>query len=199
MPGTVASRLRLLMTNSRRIISCFQFNLLEVLAVKTSFFHDLLMKWRKPVFLNEIAMAKISKDDAVLLIGCGVFPSETVLIAEVSGAKVVGIDNAKNAVKLAKAYVQQRGLTHLVTIAYGDGTSFPVSTYDCVFIAINVFPIDNVLQHLAKHMKTNAHVLCKSIHKDIPEVIRNLGLNDTFTITAEHENPKTQSYLLKKR
>jgi len=199
MPGKVASRLRLVMTNSRRIISCFQFNFLEVLAVKHTFFHDLLMKWRKPVFLNEIAMAGISRNDTVLLIGCGVFPSETVLIAEVSGAKVVGIDNAKNAVKLAKTYVQQRDLTHLVTIEYGNGTSYPVSTYDCIFIAINVFPIDNVLQHLAKHMKTNAHLLCKSIYKDIPEVIRNLGLDDTFIITASQENPKTQSYLLKKR
>jgi precorrin-6B methylase 2 len=189
----------MVLTNSRRILSCFQFNFLELLAVKNTFFHALLMTWRKPVFLNEIAMAGISKDDTVLLIGCGIFPSETVLIAEVSGAKVVGIDNSKNAVKLAKKYVEQRGLTNLVTIEYGDGTAYPVSEYDSIFIAINVFPIDNVLQHLAKNMKKNTRVLCKSINKDIPEVIRSLGLNDAFVITAEKEHPKTQSYLLKKR
>ena len=63
------------------------------------------MGWRKPVFLEEIKIANISSKDKVLHIGCGIFPSETFLIAEKTGAKVVGIDNSKRAVDLARKFI----------------------------------------------------------------------------------------------
>jgi len=156
------------------------------------------MKWRKPVFLNEIEMAKVTSKDNVLLMGCGIFPSETILIAEQTKAKITGIDNSINAVKIARKYVQKKGLSDLVKIEYADGINYPVKDFDVVFIAINVWPINSVLNHLSKNMKKKARIMCKSIKNDIPDVLKTLELTDTLYITDKLKNPRTQSFLLTK-
>jgi len=192
--------LQVFITNSRRIISCYKFNFLELFAVHVSFFEKLLLSWRKPVFLDEIDLAGITKKDNVLLIGCGIFPSETIIIAEATKASIIGIDNSINAVKLAKKYVKKQSkISDLVTIQYGDGTSYDLQSFNVIFVAINVFPIDNVLNHIARHAKKGTKILCKSIDNDIPQTIKQLKLENSFEIESMRENPKTQSYLLKKK
>ena len=189
---------KLFLTNSRRILSCYQFNVLELGAVHFSFFRKLLLKWRKPVFLNEIKLASVQMSYTVLLIVCGIFPSETIIIAETTGASVVGIDNSIHAVKIAKKYVKKKGLETKVKIEYGDGTDYELPAFDIIFVAINVFPIDTVLKHLSTTMRKDAKVMCKSIEYDIPQTIEQLGLSGMFSIISMIDNPKTQSYLLKK-
>ncbi len=186
-------------TNSRRILSCYFYNTLELLAVKTNLFYNVLMNWREPVFLNEIKMAKVSSKDKVLLIGCGIFPSETIVIAEKTGADVVGIDNSPVAVKHAKRFVDKKGLSNKITIKYADGDNFSVSNFNVIFIAINVFPINNVLLNLSNNLKENCRVLCKSIKNDIPLVLKNERLDSIFQVVDKINNPKTQSYLLIKK
>ena len=181
--------------NCRRILSCYYYNFLELLAVKNKLFQKLLMNWRRPVFLNEIKMANIKKKDKVLLIGCGIFPSETMLIAEQTGAKVVGIDNSPQAVKIAKKYVKKNGLSKDILIEYGDGKDYPLSDFDIIFIAINVWPIDFVLKHILDNMKSDGKVMCKSLKNDIISVIE----KEKFDIVSKLENPQTQSFLLAKK
>jgi len=193
------STLQIYATNSRRILSCYFYNFLELLAVKTKLFEKLLSTWRIPVFLKEIEMAKVTKKDKVLLIGCGIFPSETVLISETTKAKTIGIDNSRNAVNLAKKYVQKKDLTDLVTIQYADGVDIQLNTFDVIFIAINVFPIDSVLKHVASSMNNAARIMCKSINNDIPDVLKRTGLSQRLKIEKKIENPKTQSFLLIKK
>ena len=181
--------------NAQRILSCYYYNFLELLAVKTKFFQKLLMKGREPVFINEIKMAKVTKNDNVLLIGCGMFPSETITIAKQTGAKVMGIDNSKNITKIADKYVKKKGLSNLINIEYGEGAEYPVKDFNVIFIAINVWPIDSILGHLEKNMKSDARIMCKSSRNDIIKIID----NEKFTIVAKLKNPQTQSFLLMKK
>ena len=185
--------------NSRRSISCYKYNFLELLATRINFFEKLLMSWRKPVFLNEIKIANITENDKVLLIGCGIFPSESMLIANQTKAKVVCIDNSIIAVNFAKKIVKKKGLSDLVKIEYADGINYPSGGFDVIFVAINVWPIDLVLKNLSKNIKTNTRVLCKSLKNDILEVIENEGLLENFRMESKLENPKTQSFLLIKK
>ena len=186
-------------TNCRRIISCYFYTFLELLAVKINFFNKLLLSWRGPVFKNEVKMAEVTKKDKVLLIGSGIYPTECIIIAEEAGAKVVGIDNCKNIVKTSKKYLKKKGLENLVEIRYADGVNFSVEEYNVVFIAINVFPIELVLENLSKKLKVKTRILCKSIKNDIPEVLKQNNLDKIFKIEKKHNNPKTQSYLLIKK
>ena len=193
------SRFSKFFINSRRILSCYRYNFLELLATRIKFFEKLLMSWRKPVFLNEIKLAGVTEKDKVLLIGCGIYPSESMIIADQTKAKVVCIDNSKKAVNKAKQIVEKKGLSNLVEIKYADGINYPPAEFDVIFIAINVWPIDLVFRNLSKNMKTNSRVLCKSLKNDIIDVFENEGFSKNFKVESKLENPKTQSFLLIKK
>ena len=186
-------------TNWRRKISCYKYSFLELLALKIDSFYYLLRDMRKPVFLNEIKMAKVSAKDKVLFIGGGILPSESMLIAEITNAKVITIDNNVLACRHAKAYVQKKGLSDKVIIEHADGVNYTVQNFDVIFVAINVWPIDTVFRNLSKNMKTNARVLCKTYRNDILDVFENEDFSKSFHLESKLENPKTQSFLFIKK
>lgn len=157
------------------------------------------MKWRQPVFLKEIKMTEVSSVDKVLFIGCGILPSEPILIAEETNANIVAIDNNKAAFKFAQSYIRKKGLSDRIKIEFADGVDYPVEGFDVIFVAINVWPIDGVLKILARNVKKGTRVMCKGIKNDILDTLRNTGLYDMFSVKSVVENPKTQSFLLIKK
>lgn len=157
------------------------------------------MKWRKPTYLKEIKMTKVSSKDKVLHIGCGMLPTASVFIAEETNAKVVGIDNNNKTLKFAQQFVNKSGLSDLIKIEYGDGVEYPVQDFDVIFIAINVWPIDTVLKHLLSQIKKDTRIICKGMKNDIIDIIEKEGLSEMFSIISVSENPKSQSFLLTKK
>ncbi len=183
-------------TNWKRIISCYQYSFLEFLAVNIDFFNNLLMKWRTPVFLKEIKMASVTSKDKVLHIGCGLFPTASIIIAEETKANVTGIDNNKIALKFAKKIVEKKKLSNLIRIEFGDGTTYDVKSFDVIFIAINVWPIDYVLKHLSSQIKKDARIVCRGVKWDMENIFRKKPLLDLYSIEKKTVNPKTHSFLL---
>jgi len=158
--------------NWRRFLSSLFFTLLEIFAVKMNVFDSLLTKWREPVLSCEIQMLNISPSETVLHLGCGAFPSASIFIAKKMRIHVVGIDNNYIALKLARSYIRKKHLSNVITIDYGDGTNYPIQDFDIIYIAINVWPIDKVLFHLAQTMKPTARILCKGSHQDINVLLK---------------------------
>lgn len=186
-------------TDIRRKISCYKFILLELLAVRITFFKNLLYRWRRSVFLKEIKMVDISSTSQVLHIGCGILPNITMMISKETGADVVGIDNSKQAVKYARRFVLQQGLSDKITIKYGDGANFPVEDFNVVFIAINVWPLTPVLKNLEKNLRNNSNIICKNIEDNIEYILESEKLSDSFKIVSKLKNPKSYTYLLVKK
>lgn len=184
--------------NWKRKISCYKFSFLEFLALNIKSVYNLLMSWRKPVFIKEVKMAKVTSKDKVLLIGGGILPSESMIITQETNADVVTIDNNKSACKHAEAFIKKRGLSDKVKIVYADGVEFPVSNFDVVFIAISVWPIDTVFKNLSKNLRKGARILCKSYKEDIIGFLKNEGLLDSFKLESKIDNPSTKSYLFVK-
>lgn len=182
--------------NLRRFLSSTLFTVLEIFAVKMNLFESLLTKWRTPVLLREIQMLNINPSEKVLHLGCGAFPSATILIVKGKNNHVVGIDNNYIAVKLARSYIKKKKLSDLVTIEYGDGTNYPVQDFDIIYIAINVWPIDKVLLHLAQTMKPKARILCKGSYQDINALLKKKEFQSQFSVFSTLEYPKIQSFLL---
>ncbi len=185
--------------NQRRRFSCYKFTFLELLAAKFEIFDKLLISWRKPVYLNEIRLAQVSSDEKVLLIGSGIIPHEAVFVVEETKAKVVGIDNNSMTIKLARSYVSKKGMSNYIKIEYGDGLNYPIGDFDVIFIAINVSPIDLVLEHIYNHMKDDAKILCKSFRNDLNNVLDLENLHGKFSIKSVLKNPKSKSFLLVKK
>ncbi len=186
-------------TNWRRKISCFKFSFLEFLALRINYFYNLLMSWRKPIFLSEIKMSKVNSDDKVLLIGGGFLPSESIVISETTNTKVVTIDNNIRACIHAKNFIKKRKLSEKIIIKYADGINYPVSEFNVIFIAISVWPIDIVFKNLSTNLKKGAKILCKSYKEDIFNILKNKGMLDSFKLETKIENPKTTSYLFIKK
>ena len=193
--STISSEL----INRKRRFSCYKFTFLEFLASKIDLFDKLLINWRKTIYLKEIKLAKIFSNQKVLLIGSGIIPHEAVFIAEETKAKVVGIDNNGITLKFARSYIDKKGLSNSIKIEYGDGLNYPIGDFDVIFIAINVSPIDLVLEHIYNHMKDDSKILCKSFRDDLKDVLNLENLNDKFLIKSVLKNPKSKSFLLVKK
>ena len=144
-------------------------------------------------------MTNISEKDKVLHIGSGILPYAPMLIAEMTNAKVVSIENNKKALKLAQRFINKKGLSDRITIEYGDGIEYPVKDFDVIFTAINVWPIDQVLIHIHNQMKDNAKVICKSFRDDIVTALNQRDLKDKFSIKSTLKNPKSSTFLLVKK
>ena len=183
-------------TNWRRFLSSLLFTLLEIFATQMNLFDSLLTKWRKPVLSHEIQMLNIIPSEKVLHLGCGAFPSATISIAKEKKTHVVGIDNNYIAMKLARSYIKKKHLSDVVTIEYGDGSNYPVQDFDIIYIAINVWPIDKVLFHLAQTMKPTARILCKGSHQDIITILKKKEFQSQFSVVSTLKDPKSQSFLL---
>ncbi len=186
-------------TNWKRKISCYEYLFLELLAVKINFFYRMLTKWRKTVFLKELDMVRILPDDKVLFIGCGILPTGAMIITDETKAKVITIDNNHRVVKTAQSYIQKKRLKDKIKIEYADGVNYPVKKFDYIFIAVNVWPIEAVLKHLHKNMKSDAKIICKGIKEDIVELFEKSKFKDMYSIENTAKNQKTYSYVLVKK
>jgi len=183
-------------TNCRRFLSSVFFTVLEIFATKMNIFDSLLTKWREPILSREIQTLNIIPSEKVLHLGCGAFPSASIFIAKKKKTHVVGIDNNYLAMILARSYIKKKHLSDVVTIEYGDGTNYPVQDFDIIYIAINVWPIDKVLLHLAQTMKPNARILCKGSYQDINALLKKKEFKSQFSVFSTLEYPKIQSFLL---
>jgi precorrin-6B methylase 2 len=183
----------------RRFLSCSGFTLLEILAARISFFDNHLTRWRKSVFLQEIQLLDISPGDKVLHLGCGALPSASVFIAQGKDVSVTGVDNNRIAMRLAQSYIKRKHLSDRITIEYGDGLTYPIHDFDAIFIAINVWPIDRVLMHLAETMKPTARILCKGSHHDVAALLKKKEFQTRYTIVSQLQHLKSESFLLTKK
>ena len=187
------------LTNCRRILSCYLYQSLELLAVKNYFFNRVLTQIRRIYYVKAVKIVDVKSTDKVLFIGSGILPSQCIIIAEETGANVLGIDNSKKAVDLSIKYIKKIGLSDKVYIKHGDGAKIPAKDFDAVFIAINVWPINNILNNLAKNLKKDARILYKSYNDDISQILENENLNNVFEVKDKIVNPLSQSNLLIKK
>ena len=179
----------------RRKIICYKFLFLEFLASRMNFFDKRLTFYRKKVISEELKIAKISSDDEVLFIGCGLFPSTPMMIAEETNAKKIAtIDNSKKIVQLVKSYIDKKELSDRIKVEYADGMNCPVENFDVIFLATNVWPIGPILKNLSLHMKNNARLICRDIKNDIQDVLKQEELYDNFSVESLSEHPSGPDY-----
>lgn len=172
------------------------FVLLEFLAVKNKFFFRFYTQWIGDIFVDEFHMANVTSQDMVLHIGCGSLPTMSIMGAKNAHAKVTAIDNNLHVVKRAQRYVHKQGLSDLITVTHADGKSYPVETFDVIFIAINVLPIDTVFRHLAMNAKPQVRIICRDLGNGVIHVLKSKEFSTIFTIKSMRDHGKTHSLLI---
>ena len=187
------------MLNWKRNLLCYLFYLLEIFSIKSRLVHRLYMKWIGDIFVDEFHMAQVTVHDQVLHIGCGSLPTMSILAAKESHAKVIAIDIDRKALQRAKHFIAQQLLSDCITVEYGDGTTYPVSSFDVIFIATNVTPVDSVFRNLASKAKPEVRIICRDLGSGVIHMLQNQEFFPCFSIQAVRTHQRTSSLLITKK
>lgn len=134
--------------------------IVEKILANIKFLSHLYLKVYESLVEKEIEMASIGKEDKVVHIGCGAVPYTSQLIAEKTGASVVGIDNDSCAIKLAEKYIRGKAnLTGKLTLQLVDTRNFLISDFDVVVISHTIRPQKEVLETIIGSMKQGARLI----------------------------------------
>ncbi len=117
-------------------------------------FKKLTLSYYKGIVKKEIKLASIKKEDKVLCIGGGCFPCTAILIAKLTKANVVVIDNDHATIQYAKEKIKSYGLENQIEILLTDGVDIDASNFDIVCIANQITPKEEVLDKVKSTIKT---------------------------------------------
>jgi precorrin-6B methylase 2 len=153
-----------------------EFIIIEKIVAKLNKLHPLYLDFYGEMIENEINLAKISKDDKILHIGCGTIPATSILIAKKTGAQVTGIDNNSRSVNQALYYLSKFKLSDKVKIKHAETNKFPVKKFDLIIISQGIKPCNVILDYVAQSMRYDARVIFRTNSSTSGE----LNQNDTF-------------------
>jgi precorrin-6B methylase 2 len=165
----------------RRKLICYRFIFKELLASKINFFYKQLMNYRNKVISDELGIITFRLDYLILFIGAGLIPSTPIKVAqEVKVKRIIAIDNNLNIVRFASTYIDENGLADIIKIEIGDGISYPVEDYDIIFLAADIWPLEEILVHLSQKMKKGAQLICRDIKNDIKSILKQEQIDHNF-------------------
>jgi len=185
--------------NWKRKMMCVFFYYLEIFSVKSGWVHRLYMRWIGDIFVDEFHMARVTAQDKVLHIGCGPLPTMSVLAAKETQSKIVAIDINRNALQHAKHYIAKQHLSDTINVVYGDGTTYPVNSFDVIFIATNVTPVEGVFRNLTIGAKSQARIVCRDLGHGVTHLLQNQEFSPYFSIKQTQSHQKSSSLLIIKK
>lgn len=152
---------------------------------------------------NEVQLAMISKEDTILVIGCGALPSTAVLLAQKTGAHIIGIDKDKESVRKANTLALKFKVNNLVTFQHVDDLSNDLEKYSLIFVVYGVKGEPLVFKKLFLNMNEKARVIYRIPHdQNSLEALDAIDVSSKFIIVNEVSTPSmglTKSLLLKKK
>jgi ribosomal protein L11 methylase PrmA len=187
------------MLNWKRKLLCFLFYVLELFSVKSRVVHRVYEKWIGDIFVDEFHMAEVTAHDRVLHIGCGSLPTMSILAAKEAKATVVAIDTDQKALQHATQYIAKQNLSHRICTEFGDGATYPLGSFDVIFIATNVTPVEAVFRNLVSSMKPQVRIICRDLGFGVLHLLENQEFSSFFSIQAVQVHQRSSSLLITKK
>ena len=138
------------------------FIIIEKIVVKLNKLLLIYLDFNEKMIENEINLAKISKNDKILHIGCGSIPATSILLTKKIGANITAIDNDFYSVKQALVCLSKFKFLNKIQIKHAEADTFPVDMFDLIIISQGVTPYYETLKHIAKSIKPNARVIFRT-------------------------------------
>lgn len=114
---------------------------------------------------RETKLGNLTEQDTILCIGCGAMPCTALHLAELTGAKIVTVDNDYEAVLGARKVICEKGLANQISVLHKDGETIDLDKFTVVHIALQVTPKQDVVEHVLKKAKEGTRILVR-IPKD---------------------------------
>jgi ubiquinone/menaquinone biosynthesis C-methylase UbiE len=111
--------------------------------------------------------------ESILVVGCG-RGGEAVLLHELTGANIIGVDITPFNIKSAQEYAKKNGLVHAVTFLVGDACELPVDSgsVSCVFSCESAFHYKDkggFIDESYRVLKEGGYLLIADIVRKLPQ------------------------------
>ena len=172
-------------TKSVKTFMDYGFIVFEKMGVNFPVISDVYLQFYENVVREETKLARISSNDKVLVIGSGSLPATPILIARYSGAHVVTIDRDPKAVKTGTEYIHRNNLDRTLTVASGEGLTYPAKDFTVVFLMYGVKNTQAVIASLPHRITDNCRVVIRLMSDEHHQIVDDLNITSYFTITDQ--------------
>lgn len=140
----------------------FLYIIFEKVASRFDIISSNYFKMYQELVDKEIKMAGISKNDKVVVIGCGSLPITAILVTLKTKAHVVAIDKDKRAVKDADKYIKNHHLESSIEIKYADGDVYPLKKFDVIYLTYGLKKKEDIFDYIINNSKNNSRVIFRT-------------------------------------
>lgn len=169
----------------------------ENLSYTVSFLSRIYLKYHEYSVRKEIALLKLSSDEKILHIGCGIIPYTSIILSNYVDSKILGIDNNDKTVEKSKKYLKKTGLEGSIQVEKGDGIEYDVSGFDIVILSYGVTHNEKILQNVINKIDKNKKILLRlsstEKNEDITSKIKKYYIDHKKSLLTQN------SYLLIKK
>lgn len=172
-------------------ISDYLFIIIEKVIVKLPLLLSSYIIYYEDIVDKEINLAKITKQDNVLHIGCGSIPSTSLLIVQKTNARTIGIDKNISSVPNAQNCVHVLHLENQIQIYHEDALKYTMESSDVIIVSQGIEPRYQVLEHIAKTMAACTRVIFRTFSSENDDITNEDAiLNSLFSIQDIVTHPK---------
>ena len=111
---------------------------------------------------KEINMAKISKEQQILIIGSGSIPATPLLISQKTKAKIVALDCDLNAVKNSSNLLKNKYPSQNIEIQLSDGKEYTMKNFDYIFVLYGVKKQKETLKKIYQKINKETQAILRS-------------------------------------
>lgn len=139
----------------------YLYSIFEDLSYRIPHLASIYIKFHEYSVKKEIELVDLSSNEKILHIGCGAIPYTCIILSKYIESKIEGIDNDKIIVEKSKRYIEKNGLTDLIQIKEGDGTTYDVSCFDIIILSYGVANHEKVLQNIINKIDKGKKILLR--------------------------------------
>ncbi|NLB88471.1 MAG: hypothetical protein GX790_04490 [Syntrophomonadaceae bacterium] len=148
---------------------------IEYWAAENKIVYNIASCYYKDIIRREAKLANINNRDHVLCIGGGPCPFSAILLHQATGAKITVIDNIKHCVTVAKQLVTRMGLDDYINVMHQDGVEVELNNYTVILLALQVSPLESVLENLHKKARPGTRLLIRRPRECLSKLYSNLS------------------------
>ncbi len=179
--------------------------IIDILSCKFKRFASKYQETVSTEYKKESKLFNLKNVKNILHIGCGAYPISALVLHEVNGGKIVGIDNNLKFVKLAKDVINKKKLSDRITINHGDGINYPLDDFDTIIISGCSVPKIKILYRILKTAKPNTKIIVRELYchnKPAEKLINSFKNIEIINKIDNHPCPTAgweSFYLIKKK
>jgi D-arabinose 1-dehydrogenase-like Zn-dependent alcohol dehydrogenase len=186
-----------------KFISDYLFIVVEKILVKLPLLLSTYITYYEDIVDKEINIAKITRQDNVLHIGCGSIPSTSLLIVQKTRARTIGIDKNISTVQDAQNCVHALHQENRIQMHHADALTYTMQSSDVIIVSQGIEPRYEILEHIAKTIGSNTRVIFRTFSSTNNDITKEDAILSSLfsieTIVAHPQHGILISVLLRKK